>query len=130
VLPAVAAQATRRRSDSHVEPNVGRGPRRADPHAPPERVPERVGERSHTVEAVQHLPEEDELGLRQRFTRDDVEPQVPPLERRLDGLRGQSGTSVGSGVVDGSTPLCPHHQAVCQVTASQRMLPPCPAPSR
>jgi len=99
--PPHAAQAAIRRSEPDVEPDVGRGPRRPDPHAAPEGVPESVGERSHTVEAAQHLPQEDELGLRQRFVRDDVEPEVPPLEHRLHGLRDQSGTSIGSGAGDG-----------------------------
>src|ERR1035437_4345343 len=92
-----------RRSEPDVEPDVGRGPRRPDPHAAPEGVPESVGERPDTVEAAQPLPQEDELRLRQRFVRDDVEPEVPPLEHRLHGLRDHLGTSI-SGARDGSTP--------------------------
>lgn len=84
-LGMAADAASTRRSKPDLEPDVGGGSRRPDPHAPPEGIPKGVGERSHTVEAGQRLPQEQELGLGRRFARDDMEPQLPPLERRLDG---------------------------------------------
>jgi len=43
-LPAVVDQTASRRSESDVEPDVRRGPGRADPHAAPEGVSQSVGE--------------------------------------------------------------------------------------